>query len=466
MQHFPIFLDLSNQHVALSGGGEAALAKLRLLLKTEARLSVFASSPSAEIEKLAASNRITLTHRQVTADDLQITRLVYAANEDADLDKHVAALARSQGVLSNIVDNLVDSDFITPAIVDRDPVTVAIGTEGAAPVLARLIKADLEERLPTNLGLLARAGKSFRKAVEVLPMGRKRRAFWSAYYSDKGPKTLAGSGPTELHSTLAELLDTHITTAPKEGHVDLVGAGPGDPELLTLKARNALSGADVVIHDRLVAPKILELARREAVIINAGKQGFGTSMDQGAINEQIVEHGLKGLHVVRLKGGDPAIFGRLDEELTALTEAGISYSVIPGITSASAAAAQIGQSLTQRGRNSSLRILTGHDTEGFCDHDWQTLARPGEVAAIYMGKRSARFIQGRLLMHGADQFTPVTIVENASRADSQILATTLSKLEPDLTAANFAGPAIVLFGLAPRAAISALPQIQLQEAKL
>jgi len=463
MNHFPIFMALDGRRVVLSGGGAAALAKLRLLLKTTARLTVVAPWAAPEIHRLAAAGKLTLILRPQEAGDALCAALFYAANENDAEDARVAALARRDGALVNIVDNLADSQFITPAIVDRDPVTVAIGTEGAAPVLARAIKADLEARLPATLGPLARIGKTFRKAVDVLPMGGKRRDFWSEFYFNTGPQAIAQNGETAVTPALESLLDDHIQTGAKRGRVDLVGAGPGDPELLTLKARRALDKADVVIHDRLVTPEILELARREAVIIDAGKEGFGSAMAQDDINGLIVAQAQKGLHVVRLKAGDPTIFGRLDEELDAITAAGLPYVIIPGITAASAAVAGIGQSLTKRQRNSSVRFLTGHDTRGFADHDWRALARPGEVAAIYMGKKSARFIQGRLLMHGADPATPVTIIENVSRADQFTLATTLGDLEPTLTQADLGGPALTLFGLAPRAAVAAAQSLPLQE---
>ena len=210
----------------------------------------------------------------------------------------------------------------------------------------------------------------------------------------------------------------------------------------------------MVIHDRLVTGEILELARREAIIIDAGKTGFGPSMQQSDIDALIVQHASDGHHVVRLKAGDPTVFGRLDEEVEALEAHDISYRIVPGITAASAAVANIGQSLTKRGRNSAIRLITGHDTKGYADHDWNALAQPGEVAAIYMGKNSARFIQGRLLMHGADPATPMTIIENVSRADQQIIATTLAELEPPLSQANLQGPAITFYGLAPRNAVA------------
>lgn len=462
MKHFPIFLAVEGRRIVVSGGGEAAIAKLRLLMKTEAHLTVIAAEIAPEITRWATAGHLTTIERAMQPGDAMCAALFYAANDDTAEDTRVTLLAQADGALTNWVDNLGQSQFITPAIVDRDPVTVAIGTEGAAPVLARRIKADLEERLSPTLGTLARIGKAFRARAEALPFGRPRRAFWSDYYDRAGPAALA-EGEGALEPALATLLDTHLSAEARPGHVDFVGAGPGDPDLLTLKARKALDAADVVIHDRLITPEILELARREAQIIDVGKEGFGPSTPQDRINALLVEHGAKGAHVVRLKSGDATIFGRLDEEIEAVAAADLAYTIIPGITSASAAVATIGQSLTRRGRNASVRFLTGHDMKGFADHDWSALARPGEVAAIYMGKRAARYVQGRLLMHGADPVTPVTVIENASRPDQRILETHLSRLEPDLGDAGLSGPALMLYGLAPRAAQSAAQAIPLEE---
>ena len=463
MQHFPVFLAVAGRRIVVSGGGEAAVAKLRLLMKTEAHLSVFAPDPDAQIETWAAEGRLALHRRPMAPGDALCAVLFYAADEDAAEDARTTRLARADGALTNIVDNLDDSQFITPAIVDRDPVTIAIGTEGAAPVLARAIKADLEARLPVRLGALARLGKAFRRVAEALPHGRPRRDFWSDWYFRAGPRAIA-DGEDAGRIALDDLLADHLSRKDRPGHVAFVGAGPGDPELLTLKARRALDEADVVIHDRLITPEILELARREALLIDAGKEGFGPSMTQGDINALIVEHARAGAQVVRLKGGDPTVFGRLDEETDACDAAGVTWHIVPGITAASASVAAIGQSLTSRGRNASVRFVTGHDMKGFADHDWKALARPGEVAAIYMGKRAARFIQGRLLMHGADRATPVTVIENATRPDQRVLATTLAALAEDLGAANLTGPALTFLGLAPRAAQAALSEPRLQEA--
>lgn len=463
MQHFPIFVALAGRRVVLSGGGEAALAKLRLLLKTEAHLTVFAPEADPQIAAWHEAGRLQLLRRAMGPGDALGAVLFYAADEDSAEDARTAALAQADGAMTNIVDNLHDSQFITPAIVDRDPVTVAIGTEGAAPVLARAIKADLEARLPVTLGPLARIGKTFRRMAERLPMGRARRDFWADYYFDAGPRAIA-DGEDAAREALDGLLARHLARRDEPGHVAFVGAGPGDPELLTLKARRALDTADVVIHDRLVGPAILELARREAVLVDAGKTGFGPSMSQSEIDALIVEHARQGARVVRLKGGDPVVFGRLDEEIAVVDAAGIDWHVIPGITAASASAAAIGQSLTRRGRNDDVRFMTGHDVKGLAEHDWRAIARGGEVTAIYMGKRAARFLQGRLLMRGASPDTPVSVIENASLPTQRIVEATVGTLPDRVAAAELTGPALMLLGLAPRAGCPvALPQTNYAE---
>ena len=458
MQHFPIFLDTAGRRIVLAGGGDAACAKLRLLLKTQARVTVITPEPAAKIREWALARKLTLIARRFAPGDALCAALAYAATEDSAEDARIAALARADGALVNLVDNLHDSQFITPAIVDRDPVTVAIGTEGAAPVLARAIKADLEAKLSPALGALARVGKAFRRRAEALPMGRKRRDFWRDYYFGTGPAAYSDAGADGAQDALETLLAQHMKAKTAQGKVAFVGAGPGDPELLTLKARKWIDEADVVIHDQLVSPDILELARREATLIHVGKTGFGPSTQQEHIHALMIEHAVSGAQVVRLKSGDPIIYGRLDEEIEALDAAQIPWTIVPGLTAASVATAVIGQSLTKRGRNTDLRFLTGHDVAGFAEQDWRSLSAPGAIAAIYMAKKGSRYLQGRLMMHGARGDTPVTIVENISRADQQVRATTLAEL-PE-TAAQCKGPAVLLYGLSPRRAAWALPALQ------
>ncbi|MEM9814027.1 MAG: SAM-dependent methyltransferase, partial [Pseudomonadota bacterium] len=325
MRHYPVFLDLRGRRAIVAGAGETAVAKLRLLLKTEARIVVYGAEPEADIRAWAAAGRLVLVEREIAEGDALCAALLYAAADDPEADARAQAIGRRAGALTNIVDNLEASQFITPAMVDRDPVTVAIGTEGAAPVLARKIKADLEERLPAALGQLVRFGQRFRPQATKLPQGPLRRRFWSRFYFEKGADALkAGTVDTVLEDLLAETL----TEGARPGHVSLIGTGPGDPELLTLKARRLLHEADVVIHDRLVPAEILELARREATLIDVGKTPFGPAWKQDDINALLVEHGRHG-HVVRLKSGDPGVFGRLDEEMDALDAAGIGFDIVP-----------------------------------------------------------------------------------------------------------------------------------------
>ena len=449
MKYFPIFVSVDQRRIVVSGGGEVALAKLRLLLKTTAKIEVYCETPIHEVVMLGQSGRIDLVLRALGAGDAAGALLVYVADEDREDAAKSASVARLDNVLVNVVDNLEASAFLTPAIVDRDPVTIAIGTEGAAPVLARSIKASLEEQLPAGLGVLARIGKAFRPKAARLGLGLAQRAFWSDFYFKRGPELL-GAAPNRIEDALEDLLDEHKKGKPRSGQVAFVGAGPGDPELLTLKARKALHEADVIIYDRLVSEPILELCRREATMISVGKEGFGPSVSQGEINALLVEHGRNGSQVVRLKGGDPTVFGRLDEEIEALEEFDISWHIVPGITAASAGIAAIGQSLTKRGRNHGARLITAHDMAGFVDQDWRAIAHSGEVSAVYMGKRAARYVQGRLLMHGANTSMPISVVENASRPDERIVSTTLGRLEADLVAADLTGPAIMLIGIAPR----------------
>lgn len=465
MRYFPVFLDLKGKRVLVSGGGETAVAKLRLLLKTEASVTVFSGSPHPKILEWAKDRRVRLARRPVQPEDMDGAFAAYAASDDDGEGRRVSGMARASGVLVNAVDNPARCDFITPAIVDRDPVVVAIGTEGTAPVLARKIKAMLEESLSPRLGALAEAGRRFRAKVESLS-GKSRRGFWRKYYDQEGPKAMAESGESGLEAALEALLESHAREVPAAGRVWFVGAGPGDPELLTLKARKLLDGADVIIHDRLVAPEILELARREAIVIEVGKTGFGPGWRQADINQLLVEHASAGASVVRLKSGDPALFGRLNEEIEALDQGGVEWTVVPGVTSASAAAASMGNSLTQRGRNSSVTFIAGHDASGLAEHDWASLARPGAITAVYMARHSARFIQGRLLMHGADRSMPVSVVVSASRPGEKAIPTTVGRMSADMKLAGADGPALLILGLSPDSRRAAPAEARTMEAAL
>lgn len=476
MRYYPLFLDLKEKKVVFSGAGEHAAAKIRLLLKTEAQIHVFGPNPCSDVLEWAAQGKINLSEQALASADVLDARLVYGANDDLALDDAAVSLGKSAGALTNIVDNLEASEFLTPAMVDRDPVTIAIGTEGTAPVLARKIKADIEELLPASTGLLARIGDAFRPIAGTLKTARLRREFWTRFFFTAGPKALMEGGRRAVGERL-ETLYHEVNNSAKQlpdyqgkvetkGSVALIGTGPGDPELLTLKARRMLHEAEVVLYDQLVTPQILELARREATLIHVGKKGFGKSWKQEDINSLLVNEAQKGARIVRLKSGDPSVFGRMDEELDALEAANIDWEVVPGITAASAAAANIGASLTRRGRNSSLQFLTGHDVDGFAEQDWSDLSKQGATAAIYMGLKASSFIRGRLLMHGAKAETPVTIVSNASRMDQKVITTTLLKLPDAIKAADMHAPAILLLGLKSRRAEQAINQIEIPQLKI
>jgi len=318
---------------------------------------------SPEITRWAEKGILTHIARDFEPSDLDNVRLVYAATEDDDLNLEIGNLARERGLLVNAADQKDACDFITPALVDRSPVIVSIGTEGTSPSLARAVKTDLEARLPSGLGKLALIINDLRAKVKLaIPPLAKRQLFWADIFDGKDLVSQMRVSGEELTQRVNDKIAGHVKD--KVGSVALVGAGPGNPDLLTLAARQKLHSADVIIYDRLVSQGVLD---------------FG-------------EHALEGSTVVRLKSGDPLIFGRADEEIDALESAGIGYDIVPGITAAAAAAAEIGTSLTTRGHNKSVSFLTGHDAKGFAEHDWRALAAQGARAAVYMGVGACRKI--------------------------------------------------------------------------
>ncbi|WP_017930448.1 siroheme synthase CysG [Robiginitomaculum antarcticum] len=454
MRYLPIHIDTQDGRIVIVGGGAAAEAKLRTLVKTEAVLDVVATRITPEIARWAEQGRVNHSAREFVESDLDGALLVYAASEDDSDNAMISALARARGIPANAADQKAACSFITPALVDRSPVVVSIGTEGTSPGLARAIKAEFETLLPSTLGTLALHIKDLRAKVKrSYPELAARQRFWAAIF---------GKGDLNSQLRLSEAaLTQHVEMAIEQGEaalggtISLVGAGPGNPDLLTHQARQKLHSADVVIYDRLVSQGVLDFARREAEYIYVGKEAGGVSTPQEHINALLIEKARQGLAVVRLKGGDPLIFGRADEELDAARAAGIPVEICPGITSAAAAAAAIGQSLTSRGVNKSITYMTGHDTKGFAEQDWARFSKPGARAAIYMGVGAARFIQGRLMLYGAVPTTPVTIVENASRPEQIILATTVSTLPEALKRGGITGPAILLLGFTPAQSVAA-----------
>jgi len=448
MQYLPIHFDTRGKTILIVGGGPAAEAKLRTLLKTEAVLQVVSEDISPEITRWVELGKLVHIERPFEPADLDHKSLVYAATEDDSYNGKVADLAAARQIPANAADYKEACRFITPALVDRAPVTVSIGTEGASPALARALKADLETRLPPETGRFALKTKALRAKVKALmPDLADRQRFWAKILGGKDLTAQLRISEAELETQVQAQLNGQDEIA---GKVILVGAGPGDPDMLTTAARRALHAADVIVYDRLVSDSVMELGRREAEYIYVGKTPGKPSIGQSAINDILIKKASQGLAVVRLKSGDPLIFGRADEEIEALQAVGIPVKIKPGITSAAAAAAAINASLTTRGTNKAISLLTGHDAKGFAEQDWMSLARPGGRAAVYMGVGAARFIQGRLILHGAESGRPVTVVENASRHNQIITYTTLQNLPDDIAAAGIKGPAILLIGYAER----------------
>jgi uroporphyrin-III C-methyltransferase / precorrin-2 dehydrogenase / sirohydrochlorin ferrochelatase len=448
LRYFPIFLDLDARDVLIVGGGEKALQKLRLLAKTSARLKLVAEDVSDAVLVFAEQHPVTLARRSFADGDVDGAAIVFAASDEPSLDAQVAAAARARGVQINVVDGPAHSSFIMPAIVDRDPVVVAIGTEGAAPILAREIKSKIESWLPAQFGRVARRAQALRHRVqEAIADQTVRRRTWEALLQGLWRKAVLADDATGAELEFERQLEAARSDAHPIGSVALIGCGPGEPDLITLKAQQYLQSADVLVVDRLVNPAILEYARRDAVRIDVGKDPEGDSALQDEINQILVREAMKGNRVARLKGGDAFVFGRAAEEMAAVRASGISVTVVPGITSAHACAASVGLPVTLRGKVRQFTVLTGATADGAVDMDWAALARPGQAFAIYMGVRTAERFRDKLLEAGAATETPVVIVENGTLASERVVATQLHLLSSAIIDLGIRGPAVIFVGL-------------------
>jgi uroporphyrin-III C-methyltransferase / precorrin-2 dehydrogenase / sirohydrochlorin ferrochelatase len=442
MRYFPIFFDLRGRKVTVVGGGEEAVRKVRLLLKTEAEIAVIAADLHTELRN---NPRIQWLSDIYAGSLLDGAALVYSA--DPDLNAQVSADAQARSIPVNAVDEADISTFIVPSIVDRDPVVIAIGTEGTAPVLGQGIRAKIDAMLPQNIGALATRASALRDYVaKHVPHGNRRRAFWQDFFFGKVRDAFNSGNKREFSQSFKEIIETEAS--PAQGRVSLVGAGPGDPELLTLKAHRKIQEADVIVYDRLVGAGILEMARRDAVRIPVGKTPYEASIKQSEINDILIREASKGLHVVRLKGGDPYIFGRGGEEQAALVARGIPVDVVPGITAALGCAASAKRPLTQRGHNRSITFMTGASETGLAQHDWAALAKSGTVLAIYMGLNNAGDIAAQLLDSGIAHSTPVTIVENGTLENERVIETTVGSLWEAIQLKAVTQPSLIYVGLA------------------
>lgn len=442
----PVFFGLEGHKVLVVGGSEAAAWKTELLLATGAKVDLFATDLSEGM--LALIDHASLAHH---ASDWRLAdarhyRLVIADLEDETEAAEFAASMMASGVPTNVIDKPAFCTFQFGSIVNRSPVVVGISTDGAAPILGQAIRRRIETLLPKALSGWAALARQIRAPMgEKLRPGVQRRAFWE-HFVDRVFASPAGPDDTETASLLSYAND--VQSQPPVGSVTLVGAGPGDPELLTLKAMRALQSADVILFDDLVSQELLEMARREAKRTLVGKRGGRESCKQEDINAMMLAYARAGKRVVRLKAGDPSIFGRSGEEIAYLEKAGISVSVIPGITAASALAAGTNTSLTHRDCAQSVRFVTGHSRKGVLPEtiDWRAVADPSASTVFYMGGRTAGAIRARLLEHGMSAHIPVIIASNVSRKDEQRWHGILEDLEGGIREIGLDKPVLIAVG--------------------
>ncbi|WP_415919546.1 siroheme synthase CysG [Tateyamaria sp. SN6-1] len=460
MKSFPMFIRTTDRRVVLVGGGEQAAQKARLLLKTDAMLDIVAMTLEDELQGLVETGRA----RHVTdlsADVFADAAMIFIGTGCPGFDAAAHAVAKSAGCPVNVVDQPDLCDMTTPAIVDRDPIVVAIGSEGTAPVLTRDIKTRLERMLPANLGGLAALAGRLRPSVTRKVPRDDRRAFWAWVF--KGDVRAQWTRGAERDAARAIKDAIAAGGAPKArdgGHIALVGAGPGARDHLTLRAVERLQEADVIFYDRLVDPEVLELARRDAERVFVGKHVGAHSWPQDKISATIVAEALKGRAVVRLKSGDPGIFGRADEELSAARAAGVSVELVPGVTAACAAAAAFGDSLTRRGAVDTFVITTG---TGSADNDLPDCTRmtgPGTTTAFYMSARQAGRVSRKLLDQGVPPHSPVKLCVDVSKPTERLMATSVAELPDVVASCEIESGAIILVDWPRSAAALTAPHLR------
>ncbi len=446
----PVFFKLSGKRVVIAGGTEAAAWKAELLAAAGATVEVFADDLSSKMIEIVGRQASVRTEKRLwRPDDLKDALIAIGDFSDPAQSRAFRSAARAAGAAVNVIDQPEFCDFSFGSIVNRSPLVIGVSTDGAAPVFGQALRARLEALMPQGFSAWAAAAKSWRSEIQALGVNfRLRRRFWERFSALAFAN--AERGPNEADRAALIAAARSDASSEARGEVILVGAGPGDAELLTLKAVRALQSADVILFDDLVSPAILDLARREARRINVGKRGHSPSVGQADISELIVLLGREGKKVVRLKGGDPAIFGRGNEEIAAARKAGISCSIIPGVTAAFAAAASLGVSLSERDRARRVQFVTAHDKDGVLPAglDWAALAANDATTAVYMGVKTLPLLVERLIGAGLDPKTPAIMVESASRAEERRVEGTLAEMPGKVAAAAPSGPCLLLYGAA------------------
>lgn len=443
----PVFLKLTGRHCLVVGGGKVSARKVTMLKRAGGRVTVVAPTASEEIQSLARQGEISYLERGYQQADMDGMAIVIAATDDAKLNHAVAEQANGSGIPVNVVDSLEDCSFIVPSIIDRSPVQVAVSTGGASPVLARLLKARLESSLPAAYGRLASLVDEYRQVVkDRIADAKQRRTFWEHVLQGRVAELLFAGHENKARSALQDAIDNPDPEIGAHGEVYLVGAGPGDPDLITFRALRLMQQADVVVYDRLVSEPILDMVRRDAELIYAGKQRDQHTLTQESINQLLVRLAKEGKRVLRLKGGDPFIFGRGGEEIETLAEEGIPFQVVPGITAASGCASYAGIPLTHRDYAQSCVFVTGHLKDGSVDLDWEKLAKPAQTIVFYMGLHSIPILSRELIGHGLPADTPAALVQQGTTRNQRVFVESLGSLPDLVEREEIKPPTIIIVG--------------------
>ena len=444
MDFLPVFFDLHGRRCVLIGGGDIAARKLSLLLSAGADVFVIAPKLVPAIEALKGQGKVTHIAESFRPDQLDGAVLVFAATDDATVNRSVSENAKSRGIPVNVVDQPKLCTFIMPSIVDRSPVVAAVSTGGASPVLARLIRARLETLIPAGYGRLAQLMARFRDKVKKQIPFEKRRRFWEEVLeSPIAEQVFSGQ-----EDAAANALEQRIQSTDEKltGAVYLVGAGPGDPDLLTFRALRLMQQADVVVYDRLVSPEILKLIRRDADQIYAGKERANHAIPQDDINQLLVRLAKEGKRVVRLKGGDPFIFGRGGEEIDTLMQEGVMFQVVPGITAAAGCASYSGIPLTHRDYAQSVVFVTGHLKDGSVNLNWPALIQPGQTIVFYMGLQGVQSICEGLIQHGMSAETPAALVQQGTTRHQRVFIGSIKTLPDIVERSQVRAPTLIIVG--------------------
>ena len=445
MDYLPLFFKLTDQPCLIVGGGEVASRKLATLRQAGANVTVVSPQLHSSLQALHQRGEIVWWEKPFTADDVEGYKLVISATSLRSVNEQVFHAAQSRNIPVNVVDCPSLCSFIFPAIIDRSPIVAAISSGGSSPVLARLLRIKLEALIPPGYGSLARLADRFRQQVkQVISDGDQRRHFWEEVLQGKvADLALAGREDDAALQLEQRLLETDTA---KTGMVFLVGAGPGDPDLLTLRALRLMQEADVVVYDRLVSPEIMGLLRKDSEKIYAGKQSSNHALPQPEINRLLIELAKAGRRVVRLKGGDPFIFGRGGEEIETLMGEGIHFQVVPGITAASGCAAYAGIPLTHRDYAQSCAFVTGHLKDGTIDLEWDRLAVPNQTLVIYMGLQGLSQICAELINHGCPSNLPAALIQQGTTRHQRVLTGTLADLPVKVANTDVKAPTLVIVG--------------------